>query len=85
MDSLRYAPKELRESLEIQAEAINAPRIGTDDNFAYPTMQLNFAGGWKQGIGTSMHATAQHIMMTTEYSFSPRQWAFPRKIWEKTS
>lgn len=51
MDSLRSAPKEYAESLKIQSEAINAPRIGTDDNFAYPTMQLNNAAGEKEEDG----------------------------------
>lgn len=51
MDSLAVAPQELSESLQIQSEAINAPRIGTDDNYAYPSMQLNYAAAEKEGSG----------------------------------
>jgi hypothetical protein len=41
MTSLGYGPTEASKVLEMQADMINCPRIGTDDNFAYPTMQFN--------------------------------------------
>lgn len=54
MDSLNMAPNNLRESLEIQSEAINAPRIGTNDNYAYSSMQLNFAAAVEEGTGEAL-------------------------------
>jgi hypothetical protein len=41
--SLLYGPEDAAKTLKMQADMINCPRIGSDDNFAYPTMQLNTA------------------------------------------
>ncbi|KIM71800.1 hypothetical protein PILCRDRAFT_16717 [Piloderma croceum F 1598] len=43
MTALRQGPPDLLQNLENHAELIDLPRIGTDDNFAYPNMQLNIS------------------------------------------
>jgi hypothetical protein len=43
MAALRQGPADLVENLESHAELIDMPRIGTDDNFAFPNMQLNIS------------------------------------------
>jgi hypothetical protein len=43
MAALRQGPVDLVENLERHAELIDMPRIGTDDNFAFPNMQLNIS------------------------------------------
>jgi hypothetical protein len=52
MTALRHGPKDLVENLERHAELIDLPRIGTDDNFAMPNMQLNIAPASPAGSGT---------------------------------
>lgn len=39
----KFAPPGFIDQLEKHAELTNVPRIGTDDNVAYPTVQVNFA------------------------------------------
>jgi hypothetical protein len=54
MESIkRYAPKQVQERLERHADLINMPRIGTADNYAYPTAQLNIAPAVAYEIATS--------------------------------
>ena len=43
MTALRQGPPDLLQNFENHAELIDLPRIGTDDNFAYPNMQLNIS------------------------------------------
>jgi hypothetical protein len=40
---------------------INTPRIGTDDNYAFPTMQLNIGFAEKRGSG--MFNSMMHLNM----------------------
>jgi hypothetical protein len=51
MTALRHGPKDLVENLERHAELIDLPRIGTDDNFAMPNMQLNISPASPVGSG----------------------------------
>lgn len=39
----KFAPAPFIDQLKKHAELTNIPRIGTDDNVAYPTIQVNFA------------------------------------------
>ncbi|KAI0730681.1 hypothetical protein C8Q76DRAFT_690725 [Earliella scabrosa] len=41
--ALEAAPEEISLALKRQAEVTNLPRVGYDGNYAYPTMQANFA------------------------------------------
>ncbi|KAI0744320.1 hypothetical protein C8Q80DRAFT_1272880 [Daedaleopsis nitida] len=41
--SLEVAPHEISDALKLQADVTNLPRIGFDNNYAFPTMQLNLA------------------------------------------
>ena len=43
MTALRDGPDSLLDALERQANVLNLPRVGTDDNFAFPTMQVNLS------------------------------------------
>ena len=43
MTALRDGPDSLLDALERQADVLNLPRVGTDDNFAFPTMQVNLS------------------------------------------
>lgn len=43
MASLEAAPSALGQALELQAEVTNLPRLGYEGNYAFPTMQANFA------------------------------------------
>ena len=43
MAALGAAPAELGLALKRQAEITNLPRVGYDGNYAFPTMQGNFA------------------------------------------
>ena len=43
MAALAAAPDDLTVPLKRQAHVTNLPRVGCDDNFAFPTMQLNLA------------------------------------------
>jgi len=49
--TLRQGQKDLVENLERHAELIDLPRIGTDDNFAMPNMQLNISPASSAGSG----------------------------------
>ena len=51
MTALWQGPKDLFENLERHAELIDLPRIGTDDNFAMPNMQLNISPASSAGSG----------------------------------
>ena len=51
MTALRQGLKDLFENLERHAELIDLPRIGTDDNFAMPNMQLNISPASSAGSG----------------------------------
>jgi len=52
MTALRQGPPDLLQNLENHTELIDLPRIGTDDNFAYPNMQLNISPA--ASLGSSM-------------------------------
>ncbi|KAI0688827.1 hypothetical protein C8Q76DRAFT_803288 [Earliella scabrosa] len=41
--ALEAAPEEISLALKRQAEATNLPRVGYEGNYAFPTMQANFA------------------------------------------
>ncbi|KAI0716827.1 hypothetical protein C8Q76DRAFT_616910, partial [Earliella scabrosa] len=41
--SLEAAPKRVSEALKRQADVTNLPRVGCNENYAFPTMQLNIA------------------------------------------
>lgn len=49
MQNIRKGPPELYETLKMQAELTNLPRIGTDDNVAHPNFQLNMLSA-KEGV-----------------------------------
>ncbi|KAG6818850.1 hypothetical protein H0H93_001053, partial [Arthromyces matolae] len=49
MASLREGSPEVYTQLEKHASLINTPRIGSDDNFAFPTSQLNIAPAGRAG------------------------------------
>ena len=51
MAALREGPEDLIENLERHADLIDLPRIGTNDNFAFPNMQLNIAPASAAGSG----------------------------------
>jgi hypothetical protein len=51
MTALRQGPKDLFENLERHVELIDLPRIGTDNNFAMPNMQLNISPASSAGSG----------------------------------
>jgi len=51
MAALHEGPDELVENLERHADLIDLPCIGTDDNFAFPNMQLNIAPASAVGSG----------------------------------
>jgi hypothetical protein len=52
MGSLRKGPADAWDVLELQADLINSPRLGVDENFAFPAMQFNVAAGQKEGKGS---------------------------------
>ncbi|KAM5530367.1 hypothetical protein V8D89_015968 [Ganoderma adspersum] len=43
MTALRDGPDSLLDALEHQADVLNLLRVGTNDNFAFPTMQVNLS------------------------------------------
>lgn len=43
MNGLRHGPDDLLENLERHAGLVPMPRIGTDDNVAFTSVQLNIA------------------------------------------
>ena len=43
MTALRDGLVLLLDALECQADVLNLPRVGTNDNFAFPTMQVNLS------------------------------------------
>lgn len=43
MAGLDGGPEGLKKLLTDRAEYLNIPRVGTDENVAFPTMQLNIA------------------------------------------
>lgn len=51
MGSLRKGPADAWDVLEHQADLINSPHLGVDENFAFPAMQFNVAAGQKEGKG----------------------------------
>ena len=51
MTALPQGPPDFLRNLEMHAELIDLPRIGTDDNFAYPNMQLNISPVAPMGSG----------------------------------
>jgi hypothetical protein len=51
MTNLQYAPPEILEHLELNAEITNLPHIGTDDNVAFTSNQLNIVGVECKGQG----------------------------------
>ena len=68
MTALRHGPKDLVENLERHAELIDLPRIGTDDNCAMPSMQLNISPASLAGSGKPPSITSiahnLHIIQT---------------------
>ena len=54
MASMKAAPTDLNETLARHADAINLPSVGCEDNYAFPSVQLNIAatksGAPVQGI-----------------------------------
>ena len=51
MTSLRHGPPDAYWALQLQSDMINCPHIGTDDNFAFPTVQLNSSPAEQEGSG----------------------------------
>lgn len=51
MASFEEGPEQYKNMIRQQASLINAPRIGVKENFAFPVMQVNWAGGRKFGDG----------------------------------
>ncbi|KAJ6624022.1 hypothetical protein B0H10DRAFT_2213073 [Mycena sp. CBHHK59/15] len=43
MGTMRQGPKHVQEKIKKHSELINKPNIGSTDNWAYATMQLNLA------------------------------------------
>ena len=43
MTALRDGPESLLDALEHQADVLNLPHVGTNNNFAFPTMQVNLS------------------------------------------
>ncbi|KAI0741221.1 hypothetical protein C8Q76DRAFT_791562 [Earliella scabrosa] len=41
--ALEFGPKHISAALKTQAELVSLPRVGSADNYAFPTMQLNIA------------------------------------------
>lgn len=39
----KYLPVRYQEALKTQAELVNAPRFGSDDNYLYSSVQVNIA------------------------------------------
>lgn len=49
----KYSPESLRTILEAYAELVNTPRIGTYNNYMWPTYQLNMAPPQRVSVGMS--------------------------------
>jgi len=49
MKALREGPSEILEHIRINAELINAPALGDEDNVAYTAAQLNIAPAQRHG------------------------------------
>jgi hypothetical protein len=54
MTSLRHGPLDAYRALQLQSDMINCPHISTDNNFAFPTMQLNSSPAKQEGSGKPM-------------------------------
>jgi hypothetical protein len=84
MGSLSKGPEDAQEVLKLQSDLINAPRIGTDDNFAFPAMQFNVASGQKEGRGECsvhmLHLLPTHDMLNQRRFPKER----PRILWRGT-
>ncbi|KAM5536165.1 hypothetical protein V8D89_010175 [Ganoderma adspersum] len=61
MTALCNRPDSLLDALECQADVLNLPRMGTDDNFAFPTMQVNF-----QTLGSSLESISTSTICMEE-------------------
>ena len=59
--ALEAAPEEISQALKRQAEVTNLPRVGYDGNYAYPTMQANFAACQpRNALARELPATISH-------------------------
>lgn len=59
--ALEAAPDEISFALKRQAEVTNMPRVGYDGNYAYPTMQANFAASQRSSaLACTCHSLSSY-------------------------
>lgn len=63
MAAMEETTPEIAERLKERAELVNMPRIGSDDNWAYGTFQLNLATAKnKRGESVEFRGSPHHRM-----------------------
>ena len=50
-EGLRFLPEDVQDSLKLQADVMNVPVIGSEDNYAWHLMQVNVSPAKYEGEG----------------------------------
>ena len=50
-EGLRFLPEDVQDSLKLQADVMNVPVIGSEDNYAWHSMQVNVSPAKYEGKG----------------------------------
>jgi len=58
MTSLQYGPNDAYRALKLEADIINCPWIGTEDNFTFSTMQFNTSPAESARSGASLRVSS---------------------------
>ena len=50
-EGLRFLPEVVQDRLKLQADVMNVPAIGSEDNYAWHSMQVNMSPAKYEGEG----------------------------------
>ena len=65
------APEDYMQLLQVHADAVNLPRIGVDENVAFPAVQANIAPAvkWEDALGMNFQLTPFYVYISLYVTF----------------
>ena len=75
MTSMRQGPPEILKNIQLNADFINAPSLGVDDNIAYTAAQLNIAPAQAYGSSMSTRYSSFNLLILVQRLLYKLRWA----------